>query len=76
MYNDEQRQQPTHQEAPDTAVLLTVREAYLRLRISKWKLYDLIRSHHLPSIQIGRRRFVPVDALRAYVQRLTQEPLA
>lgn len=57
-------------------LLLTVREAYLRLRISKWKLYDLIRSRLLESVQIGRRRFVPADALRTYVQRISREPLA
>ncbi|HEV3170371.1 MAG TPA: helix-turn-helix domain-containing protein [Actinocrinis sp.] len=74
MNNDEQRQ-PTLQEAPDRTALLTVREAYLRLRISKWKLYDLIRTRRLSSIQIGRRRFVPVDALRAYVQQRSQESL-
>jgi excisionase family DNA binding protein len=74
--NDEELRELAHQEAPDRTALLTVREAYLRLRISKWKLYDLIRSRRLASIQIGRRRFVPVDALRAYVLRLTQEPLA
>ncbi|WP_200300818.1 helix-turn-helix domain-containing protein [Streptomyces adelaidensis] len=57
-------------------LLLTVREAYLRLRISKWKLYDLIRSRLLESVQIGRRRFIPADALRTYVQRLSRESLA
>lgn len=56
----------------ETPELLTVREAYLRLRISKWKLYDLIRSHLLESVQIGRRRLIPVEAFRAYVQRLQQ----
>jgi excisionase family DNA binding protein len=58
------------------ADLLTVREAYLRLRISKWKLYDLIRSRKLVTIQIGRRRLVPVDAVRVYIQQLARESLA
>ncbi|WP_430478122.1 helix-turn-helix domain-containing protein [Streptomyces sp. P11-1] len=56
----------------ETPALLTVREAYLRLRISKWKLYDLIRNRLLESVQIGRRRFIPADRLRAYVQQLQQ----
>jgi excisionase family DNA binding protein len=60
----------------DTPLLLTVREAYLRLRISKWKLYDLIRSRVLDSVQIGRRRFIPVDALSAYLQRISRESFA
>ncbi|MFF2534474.1 helix-turn-helix domain-containing protein [Streptomyces cyaneofuscatus] len=56
----------------EASELLTVREAYLRLRISKWKLYDLIRTRLLGSVRIGRRRFIPADRLRAYVQQLQQ----
>ncbi|WP_189148211.1 helix-turn-helix domain-containing protein [Streptomyces lacrimifluminis] len=56
--------------------LLTVIEAYTLLRISKWKLYDLIRTKLLDSIQIGRRRFVPMDALRDYVQQSRQRAYA
>ncbi|MCX4742792.1 excisionase family DNA-binding protein [Streptomyces antibioticus] len=55
-----------------TPELLTVREAYKRLRISKWKLYDLIRSNLLGSVQIGRRRLIPIEAIRSYVQQLQQ----
>ena len=60
----------------DSSLLLTVREAYLRLRISKWKLYDLLRSRVLISVQIGRRRFIPVEALRTYLQRISRESFA
>lgn len=64
---DEITQTNTGVETPE---LLTVREAYLRLRISKWKLYDLIRTRLLGSVQIGRRRFIPTDAIRSYIQQL------
>ncbi|MFI9175976.1 helix-turn-helix domain-containing protein [Streptomyces lincolnensis] len=60
----------------DGTQLLTVLEARQRLRISKWKLYDLIRSNKLKSVQIGRRRFIPVDALRQYVMGLWKESFA
>ncbi|MEU8628972.1 helix-turn-helix domain-containing protein [Streptomyces sp. NPDC048669] len=60
----------------ESPLLLTVREAYMRLRISKWKLYDLFRQRLLESVQIGKRRFVTPDALRAYVQRISREPAA
>ncbi|MET9222818.1 helix-turn-helix domain-containing protein [Streptomyces sp. NPDC003300] len=60
----------------DTPLLLTVREAYLRLRISKWKLYDLIRSRVLDSVRIGRRRFIPAEALSTYLQRISRESFA
>lgn len=65
-----------HQVTVGPADLLTVREAYLRLRISKWKLYDLIRSRKLATIQIGRRRLIPVDAVRVCIQQLARESLA
>ncbi len=39
----------------DEVIALTVREAYMRLRISKWKLYDLIHKRELPFAKIGRR---------------------
>lgn len=53
--------------------LLTIREAYTTLRISKWALYQLIRSRQLRTIKIGRRRVVPVTAIEALVRRLQSE---
>jgi excisionase family DNA binding protein len=57
----------------DTSELLTVPEAAERLRISKWMLYNLIRSRKLRSIKIGDRRLVPVAAIRAFVAELEDE---
>ncbi|WP_105970399.1 helix-turn-helix domain-containing protein [Streptomyces geranii] len=56
--------------------LLTVREAYRRLRISKWKLYDLIRSRRLVSIKIGRRRLIPAEAVENMIRQLSREAFA
>jgi excisionase family DNA binding protein len=44
-------------------LVLTVDEAAERLRVSRWTLYNLIRSNQLRTIKIGRRRLVPVAAL-------------
>ncbi|MFE1887247.1 helix-turn-helix domain-containing protein [Streptomyces microflavus] len=60
----------------DSIQLLTTREARMKLRISQWKLYDLFRARRLDSVRIGRRRFVPVEALRAYIQQISRESFA
>jgi excisionase family DNA binding protein len=57
-------------EAP---TLLTTKEASEALRISRWKLYDLIRSRKIDTVKIGRRRFVPVDALASLISQLRRE---
>jgi excisionase family DNA binding protein len=54
----------------DTTELLTVPEAADRLRVSKWMLYNLIRSRQLRSVKIGDRRLVPVTALREFLREL------
>lgn len=46
-----------------TDLVLTVDEAAARLRVSRWTLYNLIRSRQLRTVKIGRRRLVPVSAL-------------
>ncbi|MBE4740522.1 helix-turn-helix domain-containing protein [Streptomyces caniscabiei] len=52
-----------------TLVLLTVEEAARRLQIGRTTCYGLIRSGELESIDIGRLRRVPADALAAYLAR-------
>ncbi|WP_329395344.1 helix-turn-helix domain-containing protein [Streptomyces lydicus] len=47
--------------------LLTVTEVMARLRLGRSTVYDLIRSHRLASITIGRSRRIPVAAVRAFV---------
>jgi excisionase family DNA binding protein len=57
----------------DQSELLTVPEAAQRLRISKWMLYNLIRSRRLRTVKIGSRRLVRVSAITAYLAELEDE---
>jgi excisionase family DNA binding protein len=57
----------------DRSELLTVPEAAQRLRISKWMLYNLIRSRQLHTVKIGSRRLVRVSAITDYLATLEDE---
>ncbi|MFF4932279.1 helix-turn-helix domain-containing protein [Streptomyces griseofuscus] len=50
-----------------TPELLTVPEVMSRLRFSRSKVYDLIRSKRLASFTEGRCRRIPESALRDYI---------
>jgi excisionase family DNA binding protein len=50
-----------------TEELLTVPEVMARLRLGRSTVYDLIRSHRLVSITIGRSRRVPTSAVREFI---------
>ncbi|MFJ3694927.1 helix-turn-helix domain-containing protein [Streptomyces sp. NPDC090052] len=50
-----------------TTELLTVPEVMARLRVGRSTVYDLIRSHRLTSITIGRSRRIPADAVRDFI---------
>ncbi|MFI1905183.1 helix-turn-helix domain-containing protein [Streptomyces microflavus] len=52
---------------------LTVPEVMRALRLSRFKVYDLIRSRQLKSIKIGRCRRVPADALRTFIDHQLEE---
>jgi excisionase family DNA binding protein len=54
-------------------IVLTVDEAAARLRVSRWTLYNLIRSNQLRTVKIGRRRLVPAAALTECLAQLTEE---
>ncbi|WP_018653809.1 helix-turn-helix domain-containing protein [Actinomadura flavalba] len=56
-----------------TELVLTVDEAAERLRVSRWTLYNLIRSGQLRTVKIGRRRLVPINALSECLEQLTEE---
>ncbi|MFI0425222.1 helix-turn-helix transcriptional regulator [Spongiactinospora sp. 9N601] len=57
-----------------SADLLTVPEAMARLKVSRWTLYNLIRSGQLRSITVGVRcRRIPESALDDYVTGLCEE---
>jgi excisionase family DNA binding protein len=50
--------------------LLTINEAAERLRVSRWSVYNLIRTNQLRTVKIGRRRLVTPAALTEYVKHL------
>ena len=55
------------------AVLYRVEEAAAALRLSRWTVYELIRSGRLRTVKQGNRRLVPVAALHEYVALLESE---
>jgi excisionase family DNA binding protein len=48
--------------------LLTIDEVADLLRISRWMVYNLIRSNQLRTITIGRRRLASPAAVAEYIQ--------
>lgn len=56
--------------------LLTVPEAMAQLNVSRWTLYNLIRSGELPSVTIGRCRRIPATALDDYITNLLEREAA
>ena len=56
--------------------LLTVPEAAARLRISRWLVYELIRSRRLRTVKIGARRLVPAQAIQECIALLLEEEAA
>jgi excisionase family DNA binding protein len=57
---------------PEPKQLYTVEEAARRLRIGRTTVYDLMREGKLDSVQIGRRRLVPAEAVAAYLASVRQ----
>jgi excisionase family DNA binding protein len=57
-------------------LLLTVEEAAEQLRLGRSTVFDLIRSGELRSVKIGRSRRIPLDALREFARRLSEECVA
>jgi len=52
-------------------LLLSPDQVAESLGVCRSRVYDLMRTRVLPSVKIGRARRVPVSALRAYVDQLT-----
>jgi excisionase family DNA binding protein len=51
------------------SLLLSVRDAARHLGIGRDSAYELVRTGRLRSVEIGRRRLVPVAELEAFVGR-------
>lgn len=54
-------------------VALTVQQACKTLGISKWALYQLIRSRQLETIKIGRLRRIPSCSIHAFIESQLRE---
>ncbi len=54
-------------------LLVTAEQAGASLAICRTKVYELLRTGELESIQIGSSRRIPTAALEAYVERLAQK---
>lgn len=54
-------------------VVYTVEEAARALKISRWKIFDLIRTKQLGSVKIGGLRRIPHKAIEEYIARLMEE---
>jgi excisionase family DNA binding protein len=58
---------------PTSHTAVTVPEAMTALKLSRSKIYDLIRSGALPSYTEGRARRIPLDSLRTYMHNRLEE---
>ncbi|PJN40925.1 DNA-binding protein [Streptomyces sp. CB02959] len=60
--------------APPTSIeALMVPEVMEALRVSRSKVYDLIRSRQLESFTIGRSRRIAADSLRTFMSQRIEE---
>ncbi|MFI6374068.1 MULTISPECIES: helix-turn-helix domain-containing protein [Streptomyces] len=58
---------------PPAPQALKVPEVMTALRLSRSKVYDLIRSKELPSYTSGRARRIPAEAVSEYMQNRLEE---
>ncbi|MFI0775497.1 helix-turn-helix domain-containing protein [Streptomyces sp. NPDC021212] len=59
-----------------TPGLLNVDQVAARLQVSRWTVYNLIRSRDLASLTIGRCRRITETALHDYIARQTEREAA
>nr|WP_106980343.1 helix-turn-helix domain-containing protein [Streptomyces varsoviensis] len=58
------------------ATLLTVDQVADRLRVSRWTVYNLIRSRQLASLTVGRCRRITEAALSEFISLRAEEEAA
>jgi excisionase family DNA binding protein len=64
---------PANLNLPPTRALYTVAEAVVLLNYSRSQVYELIRAGRLETVNEGRSRRVPAEAITAYVNLLRRE---
>jgi excisionase family DNA binding protein len=57
-------------DATTVRLLLTIEQAAQRLGIGRTLMYALVKDGDVESVQIGRLRRIPADALARYVDQL------
>jgi excisionase family DNA binding protein len=67
----DERVRPTARPGDAARVLLTPERAADVLSISRWKLYELLRTGRLRSVRIGTCRRIPTQALDEFIADLT-----
>ncbi len=58
---------------PPDRILYPLKEVQQRLSIGRSTVYQLMGNGQLPSVKIGRRRFVTAAALETYIEGLSHE---
>ncbi|MDK1473288.1 helix-turn-helix domain-containing protein [Streptomyces sp. 549] len=58
---------------PATCEAVTVPEAMAALRISRNKIYDLMRTGQLRSFTIGRARRIPADEISTFMRKRMED---
>lgn len=53
------------------SILCSVNEAAQMLGIGRTKIYDMLSKGDLASMQIGTRRLVKIDSIKALIERAT-----
>ncbi len=56
---------------PEERYLCSVAETSRLLGVGRTKLYDMLAKRELASIQIGTRRLVKMDSIKALIERAT-----
>lgn len=59
----------THEEQPIKKATMSVAELSKQLGISKPKAYELVRQDGFPSLNIGRRIIIPIEAFNIWLMR-------
>jgi excisionase family DNA binding protein len=54
-------------------ILVTVAETATMLSIGRTAAWELVRTHKIRSVKIGRTRRVPITAIQEYVERLLDD---
>lgn len=55
------------------AIAASIPESARIVGVSRSLIYKMLNEGRLPSVKIGRRRVIPIEALRAFIEAQTQK---